>query len=142
MTPAQQRLQQALAAEHAAVYGYDVLGPRLTGAEQTAARNAEQAHRDRRDALTLALTKQRVTPVAAAPGYALPRPVTDRASALRLAVSLEERTAEAWGAGLPALSAAQRRQAIEAISDCAVRATRWRRVARITPATVPFPGRP
>jgi hypothetical protein len=142
MTPAQHRLQQALAAEHAAVYGYDVLGPRLTGAEQTAARHAEQAHRDRRDALTLILTKQHVTPVAAAPGYALPHPVTNRAAALRLAVSLEERTAEAWGAGLPDLSTAQRKQALDAVSDCAVRATRWRRKARITPVTVPFPGRP
>ncbi|BCJ34851.1 hypothetical protein Athai_23540 [Actinocatenispora thailandica] len=142
MTPAQHRLQQALAAEHAAVYGYDVLGPRLTGTEQTAARNAEQAHRDRRDALTLALTKQHVTPVAAAPGYALPQPVTDRASALRLAVTLEERTAKAWGAGLPALSAAQRKQAVDAVSDCAVWATRWRRTAGMAPTTVPFPGRP
>lgn len=142
MTAAQHRLQQALAAEHAAVYGYDVLGARLTGAEQTAARNAEQAHRDRRDALTLALSRQHVTPVAAAPGYALPHPVTDRATALRLAVSLEERTGQAWGAGLPALSAAQRKQALDAMCDCAVRATRWRRTAGITPVTIPFPGRP
>jgi len=142
MTRAQQRLQQALAAEHAAVYGYDVLGPHLTGAEQAAARAAGQKHRDRRDALTLALSRQRVTPVAAAPGYRLPRPVTDRASALRLAVDLEERTAEAWGGGLADLPKAQRAQGIDAVRDCAVRATRWRRMAGDTPLTVPFPGRP
>jgi Domain of unknown function (DUF4439) len=138
----QQRLQAALAAEHAAVYGYDVLGPRLTGAEEAEARAAGQAHRNRRDALTVKLTGQRVTPTPAAPAYALPAHVTDRASALRLAITLEERTALVWGAGLPDLHGADRSQALDALTDCAVRAADWRHTAGRLPATVPFPGRP
>ena len=30
--------------------------------------------------------------------------------------------------------------ALDALIDCAVRATRWRRLAKISPSTVPFPG--
>lgn len=140
MTTAQQQLQAALAAEHAAVYGYDVLGPRLAGDEQTQARQAGQAHRDRRDALTLQLSRQRATPTPAAPAYALPIRVTDRADALKLAVLLEERAAEVWGGALAGLHGADRRRALAAVTDYAVRAVHWRQRAEMTPTTVAFPG--
>ncbi|HEY3503679.1 MAG TPA: ferritin-like domain-containing protein [Actinocatenispora sp.] len=140
MNRAQQRLQAALAAEHAAVYGYDVLGPHLAGDEQRQARAADEAHRDRRDALTVELTRLRATPSPAAPAYALPTKVTDRDSALKLAVTLEERTAAVWGAALGDLRAAGRKRALDAVTDCSVRAVRWRRLAGVAPATVAFPG--
>ena len=41
----------ALAAEHAAVYGYGVVGAHLDNAGKATARDAEQAHRNRRDAI-------------------------------------------------------------------------------------------
>jgi hypothetical protein len=138
----QDRLQEALAAEHAAVYGYGVLGAHLVGVQQTAARDAEQAHRGRRDALTEQLTTAGATPTPAAPAYRLPSPVRDAAGALALALTLEERTGNVWGAALPDLGGTDRSTALAALADCAVRATGWRRAAGKAPATVPFPGRP
>jgi hypothetical protein len=140
MTRAQQRLQEALAAEHAAVYGYDVLGPHLVDDEQQQARAAGDAHRERRDALTVELTRQRLTPAPAAPAYALPAKVTDRTSALKLAVTLEARSATVWGATLGDLRGADRRRALDAVTDYSVRAMRWRRLVGVDPATAAFPG--
>lgn len=141
MSSTRDRLQGALAAEHAAVYGYGVLGAHLAGAQQTAARQAEQAHRDRRDALTEQLTTAGATPTPAAPAYQLPNPVKDAPAALALALTLEERTGDVWGAALPDLHGADRATALAALTDCAVRATGWRQAAGRTPTTVPFPGR-
>lgn len=82
--------QAALAGEHACVYGYGVVGAHLPdGAE--AAHAALTAHRSRRDALTALIRAADADPVAAEPGYALPSPVTDEATARALAVLLEER---------------------------------------------------
>jgi hypothetical protein len=109
----------ALAAEHAAIFGYGVLGAHLdaNSAAATQARTGEAVHRDRRDALVARLTGAGATPVPAGAVYAVPFPVTDKASALHLAVLLE------------------------ALVDSAVRATAWRRIAGISPATVSFPGK-
>jgi hypothetical protein len=68
--------------------------------------------------------------------------VTDRASALKLAVHVEDGVAQAWRAALPATADADRSISLSALTDAAVRATRWRRLAGITPLTLPFPGRP
>ncbi|OWV04327.1 hypothetical protein B5D80_20705, partial [Micromonospora wenchangensis] len=106
------------------------------------ARAAEAAHRSRRDALVLQLSSAGGTVPADQAGYALPFPVTDRAAALRLAVQVEERTAAFWRVALPVTTGADRTRALNALTDCAVRATRWRRSAGITPLTVPFPGSP
>lgn len=135
-------LTAALAAEEAAIYAYGPIGVRLRGGtEQDEARTAEATHRARRDALVLRLAALKVTPSAAPPGYQLPYPVTDRASALKLAVTIEEGIAATWRAALPATRDSDRGSAVDALIDAAVRATRWRRIAGVTPATVPFPGR-
>lgn len=135
-------LAATLAAEHAAIYAYGPIGVHLDGEAAEQARAAEAAHRSRRDGLILLLTEQGGTVPAAAPAYALPFPVTDEASALRLAVQVEERTAAVWRAALPTTEGAQRSRALDGLVDTAVRATRWRRAAGVSPATVPFPGRP
>ena len=135
-------LDEALKAEHAAIYGYGVLGAHLSGATVGLATQAEAAHRARRDALVLRLAATGATPPPAEPVYGLPAPVTDQAGALRLAVVIEERTAVVWRAALAATTDQDRRLALDALSDCAVRATRVRRAAGVTPPTVPFPGRP
>ncbi len=134
-------LQRALAAEQAAIHGYGVLGVHLSGGEQAEARGAEDAHRARRDAILLRLAAATAAPSAAPPGYRLPFPVTDRASALRLAIALEEGVAATWRAALAGTLDEDRAAAVDALSDAAVRATRWRRTAGVTPPTVPFPGR-
>ncbi|WFE96928.1 ferritin-like domain-containing protein [Micromonospora sp. WMMD987] len=135
-------LAAALAAEYAAIYAYGPIGVRLNDADRRAARAAEAAHRSRRDALVLQLSAAGGTVPGDQAGYALPFPVTDRASALRLAVQVEERTGAFWRAALPVTTGADRTRALNALTDCAVRATRWRRSAGATPLTVPFPGRP
>jgi hypothetical protein len=135
-------LAQALAAEYAALYAYGAIGVHLSEAGQRAARAAEGAHRNRRDALVVQLSTGGGPLPADRAGYALPFPVTDQASALRLAVEVEERTGAYWRAVLPVTTGAERRRALAALTDCALRATRWRRSAGVTPLTVAFPGRP
>lgn len=137
-----QALADALTAEYAAIWAYGVIGVHLTGAARSAARAAEAAHRARRDTLILQLSEGGGQVPADRAGYTLPYPVTDKASALKLAVEIEERAAGHWRAALPHTTGADRNRALAALTDCAVRATRWRRTAGVTPVTVPFPGRP
>jgi hypothetical protein len=138
----QEALGAALAGEHAAIYGYGVVGAHLTGGLLTQGRQAEAVHRNRRDTLLEALSAAGATPPAADPVYALPFPVTDQASAVRLAGQIEERTGALWRAVLPAGSADQRRTALDALTDAALRAARWRRAAGQQPGTVALPGAP
>ncbi|MGC4878954.1 ferritin-like domain-containing protein [Micromonospora sp. DT43] len=135
-------LTAVLSAEYAAIYAYGRIGVRLTGAARESARQAEAAHRRRRDALVVQLSTTGGTVPPGLAGYALPFPVTDRASALRLAVEVEERTAAHWRAALASTTGPDRDQALAALVEYAVRATRWRKTAGVTPPTVAFPGRP
>jgi ferritin-like protein len=142
MTAAGDQLGAALAAEDAAIYAYGVLGVHLTdGDEQTEGHTAETAHRQRRNYAVTALAGLKVTPPATPAGYDLPFPVTDRDSALKLAIHVEDGVAQAWRPVLPVTEAADRTAALAAMTDAAVRATRWRRRASADPVTIPFPGR-
>lgn len=140
MSTPEERLADALRAEYAAIFGYGTVGARLDAATVELAVAAEAAHRTRRDALVIRLTSKGATPPPAEPAYALPNPVTDRSGALRLAVLIEERTAAIWRRALPDTTGDDRRLALDALSDCAVRATRLRKVAGLSPVAVPFPG--
>jgi Domain of unknown function (DUF4439) len=137
---ADERLTDALRAEHAAIYGYGLVGAHLDAGTVPLALAAEAAHRSRRDALVVLLAARGRTPPPAELAYAPPAPVTDQAGALRLAVTIEEATAAVWRLALPETAGTDRKLALDALSDCAVRATRARRAAGITPSTVPFPG--
>jgi hypothetical protein len=132
-------LADALTGEHAAIYGYGVLGAHLTGSALTQARAAEAAHRGRRDTLFVKLAAADQPAPAAAPEYTLPFAVTDSGTAVTLATQIEERTGAVWRAALPGLSGDQRGFALDALTDCALRAARWRRVAGQTSGTVPLP---
>ncbi|MBV2353549.1 ferritin-like domain-containing protein [Streptomyces sp. J2-1] len=127
-------VQAALAAEHAAVYGYGVVGGRVSEARRGEARSAWDAHRSRRDALAREVRDLGGEPVAANAGYALPFPVSDGASAVRLAADLEERVAAVYSDLVRATTGARRTSAATALRDAAVRATRW------SGTTTPFPG--
>jgi hypothetical protein len=133
-------LSAALAAEHAAIFGYGVAGAYLNGDTRALARQAETEHRDRRDAVALRIEAAGGQLVAAAPAYALPVQVTDAASAMRLAAALEEATAGTWREALSATADEERQLALDAFIACAVMATRWREAANITPLTVTYPG--
>lgn len=141
MTTAEEAFAAALVAEHAAIFGYGLVGARLDTATIALASQAELAHRARRDVLVAKLAERNARAPVAESGYGSPEPVTDQAGALRLAVGIEERTAAVWRAALLSTSGDDRKLAADALTDCAIRATRLRKAAGVTPATVPFPGR-
>lgn len=132
-------LNDALAGEHAAIFGYGVLGAHLTGPALDLARQAEAAHRARRDALLVRLSSASPAPPAAEPAYTLPFAVADEASALKLATGIEERTGAVWRAAIADVGGDDRHRALDALTDCALRAARFRRAAGQTPGTVPLP---
>lgn len=119
-------VQAALAARHAAVYGYGVVGARVDAAREAEARAAYAAHRARRDALAGTVRDLGGAPVTAAPGYALPFPVPDAAAALLLAAHLEDRVAGACADLVRAAEGRLRKEAAVALREAAVRAVRWR----------------
>ncbi|GIE93585.1 ferritin-like domain-containing protein [Paractinoplanes rishiriensis] len=137
------QLAAALAAEEAAIYAYGVVGVRLAEeGEESAARAAEQAHRSRRDYLVGRLDQLKASAAPSPAGYELPFPVTDRAAALKLAIQVEDGVCQAWRPVLPVTTAADRSTALAALTDAAIRATKWRRLAEVSPVTLAFPGRP
>jgi hypothetical protein len=140
-------IRMALAAEHAAIFGYGVVGAYLAGDARFAqdlreARKAETVHRDRRDEAALRVEAGGGEIVGAEPAYALPFQVTDAQGALRLAAALEEGTAGAWREALSGTSDDDRRFALDAFIASAVTATQWRMAAGVRPVTLTFPGGP
>ncbi|WP_079193676.1 ferritin-like domain-containing protein [Streptomyces sp. NBC_00341] len=126
--------QAALAAEHAAVYGYGVAGGRVAAVRRPEATAAHHAHRARRDALVRTVRGLGGEPVAADPAYALPFAVPDPAAAVRLAAVLEDRVADVYSDLVRAAEGPLRREAADGLREAAVRAVRWRG------SGVPFPG--
>ena len=136
------QLAAALAAEEAAIYAYGTLGVKLTGdGDRAEARSAEAAHRARRDVVVSRLAALQASAAPAPAGYDMPFEVTDRESALKLAIQIEDGVAQAWRAVLPASDGGDRSTALNALIDAAVRATRWRRLGEVTPVTMAWPGR-
>lgn len=127
-------LQAALGAEHAAVYGYGVVGGRIGAARRSEALAAYDAHRARRDALARDVRDLGGTPVAASAGYALPFQVADTGDAVRLAAEVEDRVAGVYSDLVRASTGERRRAAAEGLREAAVRAVRWRG------ESVAFPG--
>jgi hypothetical protein len=127
-------LQAALGAEHAAVYGYGVVGGTIGEERREEAREGYDAHRARRDELARAIRDVGGKPVAANAAYALPFPVRDAGSAVRLAADLEERVAGVYSDLVRACAGDRRRMAAEGLREAAVRAVRWRG------GSVAFPG--
>ncbi|MEU4210603.1 ferritin-like domain-containing protein [Streptomyces sp. NPDC026206] len=126
--------QAALAAEHAAVYGYGVVGGRVEDAREAEAREGYDAHRARRDAMTRAVRDLGAEPEAAAAAYSLPFPVPDGAAAVRLAAELESRLAAVYADLVRAATGALRGDAAVGLREAAVRAVRW------SGSSVAFPG--
>ncbi|HET6209359.1 MAG TPA: ferritin-like domain-containing protein [Jatrophihabitans sp.] len=140
-------LQQALAREHAAVYGYPVIGVQLAGSAQAdQARAAEAAHRLVRDALAEQLAGRHADPVAAQPSYRPPAPLTDDPSAQDWAIQLEQDCAAGYRALLASAATASgastslRQQALTGLSTAARQAGYWRSLRTPDTPTVPFPG--
>jgi hypothetical protein len=128
-------LQAAIAAEHAAVYGYGVAGAHLTGAGQQTARQYWFAHMQARDTLASMIKNAGFTPEAPKAFYELPFPVHDAASAMAFAAHIEDGVTAAY-LGIVGSGMADRTFGAVAVQVAAGRATHWRGT------TTAFPGLP
>jgi hypothetical protein len=119
--------QAALAVEQQVVYGYGVLGGRLSGAAKSYAAACVVDHMRHRDALSQLVTAAGASPVAAAPAYQLPFRLSDPATAQRLAVRLEQSSAGASWDLIAASSPgdAARTASVGWLTDAAVRLEHW-----------------
>ncbi len=138
--------QAALAAEHQAAFGYGLLGPRLSGADQQLAVACSDAHEALRDATEQALAAADVVPVPPEADYPQLYPVPDATAARKLAARLEDDCAAAWRylyaqvASAANPTAGLRTSAQHALTASAIRGTQWRYRTDPAHATTPFPG--
>lgn len=135
-------LQDALAAEHAALWCYSLAAAFLTGPA------ADQANKDARDHLRLRGAVERTLStlgapaVSAQPAYATPEPVVDADSAAALLRVAETDALAAWRSLLErSTDPGIRRPALQALTDGTLRCARWRVVTGTPPAIPAFPGR-
>ncbi len=129
-------LQAALAAEHAAVYGYGVVGAMTSGSARADARADWLAHQIARDNLESMLTTLGATPVAASPAYQLPFAVTGNASSAKLATVLEEGVTRAYLGVVAVDHPALRSFGAKGMQTAANRSLAW------SGSTAAFPGMP
>jgi hypothetical protein len=127
-------LGAALAAEDAAIYGYGVAGAHLTGSRQATAEQDWEGHNKARDTLTAMIYALGAQPVAAQAFYSLPFPVHDNASAMALAVHLEDGVTRAYLALVAVSDQRLRDFGAMAMQSSAERAAYWRG------STQAFPG--
>lgn len=124
MTPLE-ALQATLAAEHAAVYVYGVVGGRVSRSTEpdlaTRVEHAYVTHRGRRDQLTVMVRTAGGTPVAAAVSYRLPNLCRTPEQLRDAALVTERRCAGVYADLTGSTSRAQRQWAIDALTDAAVR---------------------
>ena len=129
MTPTD-ALQDALAAEHAAVYVFGVLGAQTSEVEQRTLFDnlltAYRQHRSARDALVARLQKLGVRPVAAAPSYELPNGVATPQQVVRAALVTERRATQTYGTLVSQTVGDDRSWAVDALDESAVRQLRFR----------------
>jgi hypothetical protein len=122
-------LQDCLAAEHAAIYGYGVLGGVLGGTTADAdigrAREAYDAHLRRRDDLRERIHAFGEEPVVAEPAYAVPERIDDVGSCRRLAQQLEASAAAVYAAAVAETVEELRELVGRALTECALRADAW-----------------
>jgi hypothetical protein len=137
MTPLQ-ALQEALAAEHAALYVYGVLGARTSESRQPVLYaqmvSGYRTHRRRRDQLTAMIAGRSAEPVAAEVAYEVP----DTANASELnnaALRVERRIVRTFGSLVESTAGAERRWALVALDQVAVRQVELRGTPEMFPGT-------
>lgn len=134
-------LYDAVATEHATIYGYGVVSAHSTPDVNDLVASSMAEHRERREAALAMLAARSVGAPLPAAGYQLPTKVDSPSDAATLAVRMEEDDAVAWRAVVEqATDEKDRAFAVTALTQSAVTATKWRQVLNMTPITVPFPG--
>lgn len=133
-------LQETLAAEHAAVHVYGVLGGRVSSTTDPITadrfRSAYEAHRARRDQLRSTIADLGREPVVAAAGYRVDARTRDAAELLRVARGTEDHCAAVYAQLVASTSGKHRRWAITALTDSAVRALALGGTAETYPGAV------
>ena len=118
-------LQATLAGEHAAVWIYGVLGAQTSQSRTPEffdeLSRAYALHRKRRDQLEVTISRLGARPVAAQVSYELPNPARTPVQQRAAALQVEQRLADIYGQMVGSTIHAQRRWAIAALADCAVR---------------------
>ena len=131
----------AVAAEHAAIYGYGLVSAHSLPTRNELVSAALAEHRDRRERAVALMTEQSITVPLPAAGYRLPMVVDSPTSAAKLAVRMENDCAVAWRAVLEQTDSERDREfAATALTQCAVLAARWRQVLGAWAPTQAFPG--
>jgi hypothetical protein len=124
MTPVQ-ALQKALAAEHAAVHLYGLLGAQSSKSRQpTLFRKLDEtyeAHRAARDQLTVLVSAKGRDPVAAKVDYVVPGPTSTPAQIEPVARTIERRVTLTYGELVANTAGSDRRWAISALDASALR---------------------
>jgi hypothetical protein len=125
MRAVEEPLQTALAAEHAAVYLYAVLGGRTSRASapdlSADLRRAYETHRARRDQLQSLIADSGQQPVGPQPAYAAPQRIDGPRGVRRAALALERSCAQTYAWLVSETDGAHRSWAINALKDAAVR---------------------
>lgn len=140
MTTTLDGLRVALSAEEAAVWAYPLVGAKVSTGYQSVVAKAHGVHQMRVAELSGRLAALRADVPDPAAAYSLPFPVTDSASAIKLAVHLEDGVSAGWRYLVAAAETAElRRYAVAQLTACALQSMRWRGRAHLT-LTQAFPG--
>lgn len=134
-------LYDAIATEHATIYGYGLVSAHSTPEANWLVSASIAEHRERREAAIALLEQRQVAPPLPAAGYQVPVPVKTPREAAKLAVRMEDEGATAWRAVVEQARAAEDRTfGLTALTASAVAAARWTQVVGTEPVTVAFPG--
>ncbi|MBW8750696.1 MAG: ferritin-like domain-containing protein [Propionibacteriales bacterium] len=138
MTPLEAQ-QATLAGEHAAVYLLGVFGAQASESRQPElyARLLDtfHVHRKRRDQLTVVIAAAGAKPVAAEVSYDLPASMDTAPELNDAALQVERRIARTYGQLVESTAGAERRWALVALDDSAVRQLEFRGTPEMFPGT-------
>jgi hypothetical protein len=132
-------LQATLRGEHAAVYLFGVFGAQASQSRQPALYvrllDAFRVHRKRRDQLTVLIAGQGAEPAAAEVSYDVPATLATAAEMNNAALQVERRIARTYGQLVESTAGAERRWALVALDDSAVRQLEFRGTPEMFPGT-------
>ncbi|MFL6021923.1 MAG: DUF4439 domain-containing protein [Marmoricola sp.] len=138
MTPLE-ALQDTLAAEHAAVSVLSFLGAQASASRQPALYAsldaAYKAHRRQRDQLTVMVSGRGAVPTPAAAAYDLPALTRTTSELTDAALLVEHRIAQTYGQLVESTADAERRWALVALDDGAVRQLEFRGTPEMFPGS-------
>ncbi|EME57212.1 ferritin-like domain-containing protein [Amycolatopsis decaplanina] len=138
---AAEAVQQALAAEHAAIWVYGLVSAYLPAAFAGAVTRGTAEHVKRRDVCERMLSAAGQTPAGPEAAYVPPRPVTEANSAMELVATAESDATSAWLGVIDRTDdAALRTTALNALIGSARRGTAWRAEFGAKPVAIAMPG--